>query len=135
MLHRTALFSAVALCAVMVTFGLAGDNKEAQGQHSKFVEHLRADQELDMAMPAESARLLTQLITNHCKSDKVTVTVKKEENGLATLTIRGEVAHIATVAKFTLLLKGELLTAEEELAQSLDAVKRAMNVSVPPQGK
>lgn len=135
MLHRTALFSAVALCAVMVTFGLAGDNKEAQGQHSKFVEYLRADQQLDMAMPAESARLLTQLITNHCKSDKVTVTVNEEKNGLATLTIRGEVAHIATVSKFALLLKGELLTAEEELAQNLENYKRIMKVSAPPQGK
>jgi hypothetical protein len=115
----------------MVSFGLAGDNKKVRGLSPEFLEQIRAEQQLDLAMPAQSARLLSELVTNHCKSDKATVTVKEEKDGLATLTIRGEQAHIAIVAKFALLLKGELLTAEEELAQQQTALEQIMKEAVP----
>jgi len=117
-IRRTYSFVLLASCALLVSFAFASDHKTIdQGRPSEFLKRIRAEQQIDVAMPAQSARLLSELVTKHSKSDKVTVTVKGEKDGLATLTIRGEQAHIVAVGQFVSLLKGELPTAEERWKQ------------------
>lgn len=121
MWHRIHLFLWVALCAVLVSIGFAGDNKNGErGISPKLLERVRSEEQFDVSLPSQSACLLSELLAKHCKSDKVTMAVKEEKDGSTTLTIRGEQDHVAAVCMFTSLLTGELPTAEDRVKQLIE---------------
>ena len=129
MWHRIHLFLWVALCAVLVSIGFAGDIKNSErGMSPEFLEKIRAEEQFDVTLPSQSAYLLSELLAKHCKSDKVTVAVKEEKDGLTTLTVRGEQDHVAAVCMFTSFLKGELSTAEDRVKQLIECQRAGIKV-------
>jgi hypothetical protein len=124
MLQRFVRFSLVALSLLLVSIAFAAtgiDDKE-----SEFDVSLKAPTKVNLELPTQSAKAVSKLLRKHSKADKVTATMSEEKDGITTLTISGEKAHVYTVSSFVTMLKGELPTAFEQMEQQRRLMREVM---------
>ncbi len=125
MAYRISQLAFIGSLVLLVSIVVAsGEQDSTQSKQRQLLAPHSAHVQFDVVLPVHTAKLLTEIVTKHGKTDKVSVTVNEIGDGTAKLTIAGEQEHAGTVWKFATLLRGELQTTEERMRESIEMTKK-----------